>query len=428
MKFTTKILVVAAFAVTTVSSFAQELDVNLQLRPRFEYRNGYKELMKDGEYPTSIISQRSRLNFDYKQDKLKASISLQNVRVWGDVPTTSPSDKNGIALHESWLSYDFYPNWSTKLGRQVLSYDNQRILGGIDWSQQGQSHDALLVSHKKNSHQFDIAAAVNNSSENLYESAYTTNYKNMQMAYFNQKFSEFSFSLLALNTGYQYENLIDTKFETAYLQTFGGYAKWDSTKFYGDFALYGQSGDIALPNDKEKVSAYYGAISIGYKASPTFKADFGFEYLSGKNQNDTDSKFKSFTPLFGTNHAFNGFMDYFYVGNHKNSVGLQDIYAKLTFDKSKWQVALIPHIFYSAAAIYDPILLQEQDSYLGTELDLTAVYKADKNFVISGGYSQMFGTSTLEYIKGGNKANDNNWVWVMVSFNPKVFSFKNNVE
>ena len=93
MKFTTKILVVAAFAVTTVSSFAQELDVNLQLRPRFEYRNGYKELMKDGEYPTSIISQRSRLNFDYKQDKLKASISLQNVRVWGDVPTTSPSDK-----------------------------------------------------------------------------------------------------------------------------------------------------------------------------------------------------------------------------------------------------------------------------------------------------------------------------------------------
>ena len=47
MKFQNKFMVVIAFAITTVRSFAQELEVNLQIRPRFEYRNGFKELMKD---------------------------------------------------------------------------------------------------------------------------------------------------------------------------------------------------------------------------------------------------------------------------------------------------------------------------------------------------------------------------------------------
>ena len=73
MKFQNKFMVVIAFAITTVSSFAQELEVNLQIRPRFEYRNGFKELMKDDFYPTSFVSQRSRMNFFYKQEKFKAS-------------------------------------------------------------------------------------------------------------------------------------------------------------------------------------------------------------------------------------------------------------------------------------------------------------------------------------------------------------------
>lgn len=35
-------------------------------------------------------------------------------------------------------------NWSTS-----AFYDNQRIMGGIDWLQQGQSHDAVLVTKQE---------------------------------------------------------------------------------------------------------------------------------------------------------------------------------------------------------------------------------------------------------------------------------------
>ena len=68
--------------------------------------------------------------------------------------------------------------------------------------------------------------------------------------------------------------------------------------------------------------------------------------------------------------------------------------------------------------------LEEQDSYLGTEIDLTATYKLDKNFIISGGVSKMFASDTMEILKGGNNLNDNNWAWIMVSFHPQLFSFK----
>jgi len=426
MKTSIKFFVLALCAMTNLPSFGQEFDINLQLRPRLEYRNGFKELMKDQAYPTSFVSQRSRMNFSFGYEKIKTHISFQNVRVWGDVATTTATDQNGIALHESWASYDFHPKWKAKLGRQTLIYDNQRIFGGIDWAQQGQSHDAFLLIHKTDSYQLDFGAALNNTNEALYETAYFTNYKNMQFAWFHKNFTDWSLSVLALNNGFQYENLTDNTFQVAYIQTFGTYTKWKKSKWYGDAGLYAQTGEMAVVNDKADVAAWYVGICSGYTFSPDFKAEIGFEYLSGKDQNDSNSKITSFNPLFGTNHQFNGFMDYFYVGNHKNSVGLQDLYAKFSYEKNKWQFTLSPHLFYSAAQVIDPITSSEKDNYLGTEIDLTAAYKADKNLTITGGYSQMFAGSTMELLKGGNGDYTNNWAWIMVSFHPKIFSHKTN--
>ena len=425
MKISYKLAFIISILMVTVDSIAQEFDVNLQLRPRFEYRNGFKELMKDGTYPTSFISNRSRLNFDFKQEKIKARIALQNVRVWGDVNTTATADKNGVALFESWFSYDLNSDWSAKVGRQVISYDNQRIFGGLDWAQQGQSHDALVVHYAKDKMQMDFGGAISNGGENLVETLYTTTYKNFQYIWFNKKFTNSSLSLLALNTGYQFENKIDTRFENAYMQTLGGFTKFQNNKWYGDLGAYVQTGETALATSKESILAYNLGVNVGYKISTTFKAELGFEYLSGKAQDDTDSKMKSFTPLFGTNHGFNGFMDYFYVGNHKNTVGLKDFYGKFTYEKNKLQIALAPHLFYSAAQIFNPITSEKQNSQLGTELDLTGAYKVDQNITISGGFSKMFGTTSLEQIKGGNKDNDNNWAWLMISFHPNLFSYKN---
>ncbi|MBP7982291.1 MAG: alginate export family protein [Kaistella sp.] len=405
------------------TTFAQEVNANLQLRPRYEYRNGFKGLMPDTELPTSFVSQRSRLNLNFKQEKISAKLTLQNVRTWGDVKTTTTNDKNGIILFEAWGQYQFDENWSTRVGRQVISYDNQRIFGEIDWLQQGQSHDAAVVSYKKGKHQLDFGAALNADSEDLFRNLYTTNYKNMQYAWYHTDFSNFQMSLLALNTGFQYEQPATTNLEIDYIQTFGTFLKYKKNKLDADLSLYAQTGKGKLTSNNTTVNAYNVGVNINYAVTNEVKAGLGYEYLSGKDQTDTENIIKSFNPIFGTNHAFNGFMDYFYVGNHKNTVGLQDVYLKLNYAPNKWNFAVTPHVFMTAADVKYPLASDIMDNYLGTEVDVTVGYSLHKNIGISAGYSQMFGTETLEVLKGGNKDLDNNWAYVMVNFNPKIFSF-----
>lgn len=405
------------------TTFAQEVNANLQLRPRYEYRNGFKGLMPDTELPTSFVSQRSRLNLNFKQEKISAKLTLQNVRTWGDVKTTTTNDKNGIILFEAWGQYQFDENWSTRVGRQVISYDNQRIFGEIDWLQQGQSHDAAVVSYKKGKHQLDFGASLNADSEDLFRNLYTTNYKNMQYAWYHTDFSNFQMSLLALNTGFQYEQPATTNLEIDYIQTFGTFLKYKKNKLDADLSLYAQTGKGKLTSNNTTVNAYNVGVNINYAVTNEVKAGLGYEYLSGKDQTDTENIIKSFNPIFGTNHAFNGFMDYFYVGNHKNTVGLQDVYLKLNYAPNKWNFAVTPHVFMTAADVKYPLASDIMDNYLGTEVDVTVGYSLHKNIGISAGYSQMFGTETLEVLKGGNKDLDNNWAYVMVNFNPKIFSF-----
>ena len=416
-----KIPFLAVFTLLSMITYAQEFDVNLQLRPRFEFRNGYKEPIPYGVAPSEFISQRSRINFDYKQDRFETKLTLQNIRVWGDVSTTAKADVNGIEVYEAWFQYNFNEKWKSRIGRQIISYDNQRIFGAIDWIQQGQSFDAILLSYKKDNNQLDLGFALNNVGETNVETPYIVpTYKNLQYAWYHTQFKKLNASLLFLNTGYESlvtEVPLDLRVD--YMQTFGTYLNSKGEKWDANFWAYGQTGK----SNGNSVSAYDVAINFNYDINQKFKAGIGYEFLSGKSQEDTSSNVKSFLPIFGTNHAFNGFMDYFYVGNYKNNVGLHDAFIKLTYAVEKWNFNLMPHLFFAGNTIIDADN-QKADSYYGTEVDFTLGYKLNKYIAATGGYSQMFGTDTLQQIKGGDVDHTNNWAWIMVNVDPTIFSFK----
>ncbi|MGB7784816.1 MAG: alginate export family protein [Salinimicrobium sp.] len=397
-------------------SFSQTFETSLQLRPRLEFRNGYKNLLFEDQDPATFISQRSRLTLGYKNEKLLVKLAAQNIHVWGDVPTMRLKDNNGIALFEAYGQYSFNEDFFVRLGRQVLSYDNQRILGEVNWAQQGQSHDAALLSWQpaENS-RLDLGFAYNAPAETLAEVPYAVNsYQNLQFAWYHLEFGKSGLSLLAMNTGY--EDPADQ--EVDYLQTFGGFYKFNSRKFAADASAYGQTGK-RLDRD---LSAFYAGANLNYAISGIWKVGAGAEYLSGTNMDENSGDLNSFTPLFGTNHAFNGFMDYFYVGNHQNTVGLVDLYGKVTYSAPKFELSVIPHAFSSAATIIDPSA-GEMDKYLGTEVDLAGSWKVAKDFSVAMGYSQMFATDSLELLKGGDAGASQNWAWLMVNFNPTLFSF-----
>ncbi|SDX37580.1 Alginate export [Lutibacter oricola] len=404
--------------VTTLS--AQQFDLSAEIRPRFENRHGYKTLMNDGVDGANFVSQRTRLNFNFQQDKVKLGVSLQNVRVWGDISTLGKDDNNTM-LHEAWAEALISDVFSIKLGRQEIVYDDSRMFGNVGWAQQARSHDALLAKFKfSNKSKLDIGLALNSDNENNVDVLYTTQYKTFQYAWYHTALNDnLNLSLLALNNGIEFMDGADQKVD--YTQTIGTYVKYGKGKFGANFSAYLQAGKT----NGTDVSASNLAGNISYKLSKEFSIGVGTEYLSGSDfdygsGSRLDSKIKSFNPFYGTNHKFNGWMDYFYVGNHGGQVGLVDVNATLAYSKDKFSAKLIPHFFSSAADIYSGST--KMDNSLGTEVDLVVGYKVANNIMFNAGYSQMFAKDSMELLKGGDKDETNSWGWIMLTFKPKLFS------
>jgi hypothetical protein len=416
-----KLITTVIATLIVFSAFGQQFDLSAELRPRYENRHGFKTLLETNAKGSNFVSQRTRLNFGFKNEKLRLKIVMQNVRVWGDVGTLSSDDK-ASALHEAWAEAIVNTKTSFKLGRQEIVYDDHRIFGNVGWAQQARSHDALLFKYTPNAtNKLDIGLALNSDSQsnvdNLYSNA--AGYKSLQYAWYHGVFNKLGVSFLLLNTGIEYLD-VNNEQTIDYMQTIGPRLTYKSGKFNANAAAYLQTGK----SKDSKVKASYFAGNIGYKFTKEWSLGLGVDQLSGTNSNASSTDIKSFAPLFGTNHKFNGFMDYFYVGNHANSVGLRDLNMTLGYSKNKFSAKLIPHLFSAAADVFDGAT--KMDARLGTEIDFTIGYEIAKDINLNAGFSKMFATETMEVLKGGDKDENNSWAWVMITFKPNLFSHRTN--
>ncbi len=200
------LFLITGFLFFTFSISAQKVEISAEIRPRFENRHGYKTLLNNGEKGANFISQRSRVNFNFQQENLTLGIALQNIRVWGDVSTLASDDKAN-SFHQAWGEYQFSDNFSLKIGRQEIDYDDSRIFGNVDWAQQARSFDAVIAKIKTSENgKLDIGYSLNNDSEQLINSLYSNvaGYKTFQYAWYHTNFNSFDLSLLALNNGVEY--------------------------------------------------------------------------------------------------------------------------------------------------------------------------------------------------------------------------------
>ncbi|MFY7671935.1 alginate export family protein [Tenacibaculum sp. MEBiC06402] len=410
------------------SLMAQEFKIGLDFRPRLEYSNGFGNLIPEGTDAGLFVQQRSRLNIDYKIENFIAYFSVQDVSVWGDHPQIAASDgNNSFSLAQAWVKFNFNDSWALKIGRQVLSYDDQRVFGGLDWAMQGRFHDAALFNYQKDGFKLDIGLAFNQNGVSRQGTLFDPNnagdaravfdYKAMLFLWAHKKWDSFSGSFLFSNNSYQ--NLAGQTPEEGVVnrQTFGVHLV---SKPSGSFNITGnfymQTGEFFEGVD---LSAYNALLEFSYKPNKTLFG-LGAELLSGDENGTSDGEINSFFPIFGTNHKFNGYMDYFYVGNHANSVGLNDLYGKVVFktgDKSSLLTKI--HYFMSNKDI-------NGDNYLGTELDLVYTHKVMSFATLKVGYSQMFASDTMEVLKGvANPQGMQNWGWVMLVVKPELFNWKN---
>ena len=70
------LLVFSFLLVEATDLMAQEVTLSGEIRPRFEYRHGYKTLSADGAKAASFISQRTRLNGFFANENFKVGLVI----------------------------------------------------------------------------------------------------------------------------------------------------------------------------------------------------------------------------------------------------------------------------------------------------------------------------------------------------------------
>jgi hypothetical protein len=402
---------------------AAQFKLTAEVRPRTELRNGFKTPTSTGFDPAFFTEQRSRLYIDFKDEKYAMRFSLQDVRIWGEVPQIFKEDAGTSFLSEAWGQYFVSKTFSVKAGRQIISYDNQRFLGGLEWAQQGRRHDALLFINENAEKRTKLHVGLAfNADKDKPEFAYLQapaanfysvggNYKSLQYAWYNKSFADKkgSLSLLALNAATQ--NADST---ASNKQTFGIIPRIKAGKVALAADVYYQTGKVGNNN----VSAFLAGANATFQTKAT-PLTVGFEYISGKDDNDTSSDITNFSPDYGTNHAFNGLMDYFFVGPANGSVGVIDLYLKTKFKVGKAALLLHGHQFMTGSKQLDGEG-NELGKSMGFELDAVYVRKLAPAVTLHVGASALIGSETLTTIRPGNES-FNQWAWTMITFKPTLF-------
>lgn len=421
---TKKIILLSGVVIAFYIQAIGQITFTPQYMGRGEYRHGYQSLADTNQNSASFVSQRARLTGEYKTDKYKIVLGVQDIRTWGSVANLAIDSKGLLSISEAYAELTPNKKIAARFGRQILSYDDDRIIGSLDWSMQSRRHDLALFKYTDSTLSIHVGAAYNQNNEQTKTTGYTVagNYKTFQYLWANKLINKTNLSFLFLNNGYQYgkTNTNGTKDSmTVFSQTAGLRGTYKGEKLSGLIYGYYQFGKDAANKD---LNAYCASAEVSYAITKDFSATIGAEILSGTSQTDTANKTNnSFNPFYGTNHRYNGYMDYFYVGNHINSVGLIDGYFKLNYSYKSLMLGLNTHLFNAAANIMDKNVttsITSLPSILGTELDFTMSYKLTDEVAFQGGYSQIFGTSSMVMLKGGSSSETNNWAYVMLIIRP----------
>ena len=308
-------------------------------------------------------------------------VQAQDSRTFGSSGSTLGVDPNAFDLHQAWLRVDRFPadGHSITLGRQELSYGNERLIGAVGWHNRGRVFDALKLRSEHRWGSIDLFASRTNDRTGLSAGAGSGNEHLFGLWGTVQPSDRQTLDLFVLydNDNTKLSFGPDSGSDIRNRGTYG--VRWLGSVSDLTFELEGayQNGEQSLlpdPSDSTDI-ATIGAYMASARASLRLgKADVGLLYtrLSG-DDDPLDTEVNTFNTLFATNHKFYGYMDYF----PGVATGLQDIALLLGLRAGeRTTLALDGHYFLPAVS---------GDPY-GTEVDLTATHRYNEavTFVVGG--------------------------------------------
>jgi len=465
MKIFYKLLLLAAFLLLLSTSSIAQFTVSGEFRPRAEYRDGYTKLRDSTQTGYGDILGRARIIFDYTNDKFTTRFSLQQAFVFGEnnFYNSDTIKNNTINIFEAWVKYNFLSDFSIRVGRITISYDDQRLIGFNNWRPQGSTHDLVGFQWgvEKAAYKGDFSFAINNASPAgaFLSDYYLKNYKYMtylwnQKSFFNDMLKISVMGIIdAFQLPAQYQKVTsnqtlwvingkDTVGHTTLTTTsqvpitnpnqiyarytLGGNA-WFNWKNLSVWAGgYYQGGHIQ--DGREVAANFYGG-NIAWQIVKPFRLMAGYEHLSGTDNNpankaEVSKKVNSFNVMYGTNHQLYGYMDLFnsMLTTSPNHPGLDQIYARGTVNFSQVTSLEASWRYFSFDKQYLTTGVKVNKN-LGSELDLMFLYKPVPNVELNAAYCYFFPTSAMELYDGlKSPVRGSQYIYLMITYKPKFFT------
>lgn len=397
-----------------ITPLLAQFSIEGQIRPRAEFRGGYRQLPSKDSNPAAQVNQRTRLSLIYDhEDRISTRIAFQDIRIWGqeEQMTIYPS----FGLYEAWLELRLTESFDVRAGRQELRYDNQRLMAINDWALTGRTHDALLLKIENEDLTLHIGSAFNQSQNRFFETYYTLdNYKTMNFIWFNTNIAPaLNMSLHAISDGFEHP---DDPEDLNLRFTYSTFLTYDAGPILLRINPAYQHGKTRMGQD---ISAFYAMLETVFQATDIVSTTAGFELFSGNDAEDPGDTFNAFSDLYGVGHGRNGFMDYFTTfPNHTRNAGLINPFIRNNIQITEnTMLSADLHLFFMQNNYV--VGNETIDKYLGTEVDLTLNYRFNDFTRILFGYSVMFASESMEAIKGGRSDEFAHWAFVMVRMTPR---------
>jgi len=354
----------------------------------------------DESFDFTLLRTRLRFDVDIEED-LVAVIEFQDVRVLGSEGSTV-ADTEGVDLKRGAFIVRnmFNQPLSLEVGRFVLKYGDERILGGLDWSNPGRAYDGFRFSLAPKGWYVDFFGvrindlAFDDDDDRDLLGVYTGTHRVPELGYEG-------YALLYRDQRRMAGTALNQTEDRFY--TFG----W---RLFGEAAGFDYSGEMATQSgevDDETLAAYAAAAKGGYTIDCPGKPRIGVEvdFASGDSR-PTDSNNKQFQHMFPTNHKHYGYADLVGWSNmwdYRGSVSMKPSeQTKVALDWHHLRLDDTDGGWINSAGQTIRAGNHDAGSHLGDELDVTFTWNASQSLAVLTGYSHFFPGSFVDDTQTGH--------------------------
>lgn len=397
------ILLFASPASASFSFLNDQLEVGARERYRMEYRSDFNF---NGSSDAFHLT-RLRLNFDYNpHEDIRFFIQAQDARLY-ESDFSGPAENNfqdRFDLRQGYAELKNIFDTPVRLlvGRQELSYGEQRLIGGFNWSNVAQTFDVLRAIYETEEVRIDLFSSerVLIEDDHFNERDHNDHFHGLYATWKKIKKHLIDFYVLFRDT--EKARAFSRAESAAKMDevTLGTRIKgWGQNGWDYQLEIAGQGGNYG----NEEIQAFALIAQLGYTFAgcPT-TPHFFIEYAHASGDDDPgDGDRETFDNLFPTNHGFYGYADFVSLQN------INDIELGIDlkpFEKLKMICSL--HLFFldeEEDALYNagrrPIRFDptgKASTTVGQEIDLVAKYTVTDFCWAEVGYSHFFTDGFIE--------------------------------